>query len=259
MLNQIFNIQRFAAYSRYSLLVNWRKKAFLALGLILAYIFIIIISLKINHGYNNWEAVTSSTFIIASLIIIGSSFSAFRKKESTMHFLTIPASNIEKFIYELFSKLIALFLFVPLMMKWVGSTCLKIHALIEASRQHLLEAKTYPPLSLDNLDGLQDEMLLPFLIVLAIISILFTGTAVFRKNPLIKTFLFIGSVVTIISSYMFYFTQKLMPKWLSGTTGYMGKSNLNDDQWTNIAITATFVFIIWCLTYAFFKLKEKEI
>ncbi len=259
MLHQIFNTKRFANYSKYSLLVNWRKKLFLTAGLIIAYVFVIVFSLKINRNYNNWEANTGITFIVASLIIISSAFPAFRKKESTMHFLCIPASNFEKYIYELFSRLTALFVFVPLMMILVGNITIKLHAIIEASRHHLLEPRYYTPLSFDILPNSEKGTIALIIFSLAIISILFAGTTVFRKNPLIKTLLFFGSITGVISAYVFYITQKLMPQWLGGTTGFIKSSNLNEDQWAYISLAGLTIFILWSLTYAFFKLKEKEI
>ena len=259
MFNQIFNIKRFALYSQYALLVNWKKKLMVSVGLIIAYVCIILFSLKVNPNNNDWTPVIVFTLIVSGIIIFGSAFPALRKKESTMHFLTIPASNCEKFVYELCSRSIGLLVLTPLMMTLVGKLTIRLYAAIEASRHMLASPKIYAPLSMDILKSHNGDALILIVIGLAFISMLFAGALTFRKHPLIKTLLFQGALITAISSYMYFITQELMPQWLSNTSAYIHSSKLNGEQITNIVIAACVILIIWVLSYAFFKLKEKEI
>ena len=257
MQNQIFNLKRFLTYSKYMLLVNWKKRTLTALTLLV--VFISFLSLNLRH-WNTGKGIGIGVtfFVISSILIIASAFPGLRTKESSIQYLTIPASNLEKFLAELITRY-GLLLLIPYFIKIVGNATIKTYAAIEASKNSLIEAKSYVLYSFELLPLDQKEITFTILIILAIASILFTGASVFKKNPLIKTVLFVGAVTGTIATYFYLLTQKVMHHLVDQNHFFMRTGKLNENEWTNIGIATLIIFSIWSLSYAFFKLKEKEI
>lgn len=257
MQNQIFNLHRFLAYSKYMLLINWKKRALSALTLLI--VFIGILSLNLKHWNTSKGLGIGVIFLVISgILIIASAFPGLRTKESIIQYLTIPASNLEKFLAELITRYSLLFL-IPFFIKIVGNATIKTFAALEASRNNLVEAKAYVLYSFDLLPLDQEALTFIILTILAIASILFTGASVFKKNPLIKTILFVGVVAGSIATYFFILTQRVMPQLVDQNHFFMRVGKLNEDAWTNIGFASLIIFSIWSLSYSFFKLKEKEI
>lgn len=256
MLNQIFNLQRFFTYGKYTLLVNWRKRALTAAGLIVALIVTLLFNLKMNRGYH-LESIIGISGTIVLILVFANAFPSLRQKESTMHFLTIPASNTEKFIFELISRFFTLFVIYPALLKLIGNLTIKIFAKIEASTKGLDIPRVYELISFDKY--IDDTFAKSILFIIAISIILFVGSTVFKKNPLLKTMLFIGAISGTISLYFITLTQKIMPQMMNGNHLFFKSSKIDPEIWNTLWLIALIIFSIWSLSYAFFKLKEKEI
>jgi hypothetical protein len=245
MNNQIFKPSRFLAYTRYNLVQDWKKKAITAAGLMLTFIFFIFNSINAGWGENNVEAISIGTMSIMAFVICSTSFPAFRKRDRTMHFITVPASNIEKFSSELLLRFGTLLVLIPLLITLVGNTVLSVYENIH--NVSLFSRFSFGACLADN--NLEGNMM--SFIILGIL--LFTGASVFKKNPLIKTIIFIGSVAAIIAYYLFQVMSKILPNIDGLTLQYNLESSLEGGSGIIIAIVG-----LWSLTYAFFKVKEKE-
>ena len=101
----------------------------------------------------------------------------------------------------------------------------------------------------------------------------FVGELLNQQNPLVSQailftiglvgalliVLFVGAVTGTIATYFYLLTQKVMHHLVDQNHFFMRTGKLNENEWTNIGIATLIIFSIWSLSYAFFKLKEKEI
>lgn len=258
MRNQIFNFKRFVAYTRYMVMVNWKKRALTAGSLIIVFIAIIAINMRGHWNENDWQNIGLIALIVSGVSIIASAFPGMRTKESIIQYLTIPASNFEKFISELITRYGTLAL-MPFIIKTIGNATIKTFAFLEATKEGLASPKVYSLFSFSSLN-IDNELLTKIiLIILAIATILFTGACVFKKNPLLKIVLFGGAVTGVLISYFYVLFEKVIPRWTTGNIHYIIRDFMKNDKTASLTLIALSIFTIWCLSYAFFKLKEKEL
>jgi len=88
--------------------------------------------------------------------------------------------------------------------------------------------------------------------------LLFTGATAFRKHPLIQTVIFIGLIVLTTIGYFYILFEKFN---LNKGIGYTFSKIFKDSD--DIAFNYLFIAIILtatsALTYAYFKLKERQV
>lgn len=100
MSNNIFNAKRFGLLFKQHFIHNGQ---FLVLSAV-AYIGVIFIVLSFTqvgnelkpHDLNNFQGFLMAFVTVFGILYVGHSFPAFRSKESTIHYLMIPASVPEK-------------------------------------------------------------------------------------------------------------------------------------------------------------------
>ena len=122
--NKYFNPGRFARLFRNDLLIN-HKIYFLALaGLaiaIYAFTFFFMQSFKnINVNDNSYYIGPLMVFILVIWVVIGTSFPMFRDQIKASHYLVSPGSTFEKFMVQLFIRVI-LFILIAMLLFWGGT------------------------------------------------------------------------------------------------------------------------------------------
>jgi len=107
-MNPHFNITRFINYGRYNILLNKKTYLFAILGLA-ASLFLLVFIMGMNSAFRhqaNWVALYFISMSIVLVPIIGYAFPAFRNKEIATRYYVLPASILEKYIYEFLLKIV---------------------------------------------------------------------------------------------------------------------------------------------------------
>jgi hypothetical protein len=255
-----FSFQRFIMLIKLSLRVN-KKLILISLAGVTGTLFIGLILLQSMVNFEHWgqgEYMTTFFFIflILGFIYSSQSFPAFRSKTKSLSFLMLPASNSEKFLFELLTRVIAFVVFMPVLY-WIVSN-------IEGKIVH-----HYAPVMvnykfsfLDTISNFSKTEKPGNWGILAIIqSILFVfiaafaGASHFSKSPLIKTLLTFSIIVTGYSLFSLLIFKGLHLK------EYQPSRNsiffYKNHALIFFAMAATLVNLS-LLAIAWFRLKEKE-
>ncbi|HBL74876.1 MAG: hypothetical protein A2W90_07115 [Bacteroidetes bacterium GWF2_42_66] len=213
--------------------------------------------MSINDNWNNeWVPFSIFSVSAASLLYIGSAFPALRSREKTINFLMIPASPFEKFLYEFIERIVLFCVLFPILLYLFGNLALGIvHEIKQSIGDNFpSEYLSYQKIFKDVVPA--DAVSIIVLGVLAAFSIAFAGTIVFRKLPLIKTIIFVGVVFLVVVGYciLIFEEMKLNFPWIEPF--FRGKSKA---EVFSLFAVLLLIFNLIILSYAFFKLKEKEV
>jgi len=270
---QYFDFNRFYKLLKFDLSFN-SKKYLTFLGVLIIVLFILDIILldstnkfrvleNNNRQYfyrkSSYQTSLFITFIISMILVIGSSFPAFRKKESTSNYLLLPASTFEKFLFQFFIRIL---IFSPLfiLIFWVDFKLASlIYNLLDFKKDILI-----PEFSVWDLFSykmkLSDKIVM-LLSVLSFASYLLVNAVHFKKNAVLKTivvfgiFAFTVFLLNVILSHLFLpnevngFDVKIFHRYL--------ENGLRTDQFCVYIIGIFSSLFLLPLTY--FKLKEKQV
>ena len=259
-MNQIFSPSRFVKYSAYQYRMRSKILLLAVVGAFIALFFLIsFIFMTNNFRWNgrSWPPLFFLTGAVAAILYIGNSFPYFRKKDTTVSMIMLPASVLEKFVYEYIVRVIFFTLFFPMLFYFAAHLTVSIVHFI-------FPAKEIPSFSFDfvfnELHRESDRLLffyvLPALYIL--ISLLFvTGAVIARRFPLIKTLVIVGVFVLSVTGYFYLIFED---RNLDDGIEYIAKRIWETQE----SAIWTFIVLIYCtiittLTYAYFKLKEKEV
>jgi hypothetical protein len=261
MSNNIFSTKRFLLLFRQHFIHNAQ---FLLLSTV-AYIGIIFIVLSITQVGNNLEPHELEAFqgflvgfvTVFGILYVGYSFPAFRSKESTISYLMMPASVLEKFAFELVSRIGLILVTLPLLY-WMTFN-------LQGYFFEIFSDGIFQPISIVHivkLDIPPDYSLLIYSIITAgvlfALSLAFTGAAMFTKQPLVKSLFAVALVVMFFVGYSYIVMVQF------GVEGYHPPDSMylvpvEEDsalRWVGIAL---FVATAVMLFVAFRKLKEREV
>lgn len=267
--NQIFNFSRFGRYTKSSLILNYRQLLIFWGGMISGIFLLYLIA---AHAFNPRDESAYMPFILifffAGIIFAGISFSAFRKKEKTIALLTIPASALERFAYEFLEKIAAFIVFYPPVFYLASNFAIFIrntmgfggNVNVEYTVNGVVNKVQLFPYQYFSLNRVMSEaqegqLFLFFSIAVLLFSIAFAGAATFRKYPLIKTIVFCGALVATVFGYIYFIIEKLRVRspWIANYD-----LNLTDKQGFELVGAILIFFSLIILSYAYFKVKEKE-
>lgn len=206
MSNNIFSGKRFSLLFKQHFIHNTQ----LFLLSTVAYIGVIFIVLSIAqisndfqpHNVDIFQGMLIGFIVVFGVLYVGHSFPAFRSKESTMNYLMVPASVLEKFIFEFIIRIGIMLLMLPLLY-WIT-----FH--IQGYFFTIFSTKSFEPVGIQYLvkinDAPKEEYLFWIYTVSAAAVLLgfvlaFTGAAMFSKQPLVKT---LFSVAVIVMFYLGY-------------------------------------------------------
>jgi hypothetical protein len=207
MSNNIFNGKRLQLLFKQHFIHN----AQLLLLSAVAYIGVIFIVLSLTQAGNNFDPHDLSNFqgflaafvSVFAILYVGHSFPAFRSKESTIHYLMLPASALEKFVFEFIIRIGLALVILPLLY-WLTFN-------VQGYFFGMFTEKIFEPIGLQyvvTVDEMPSEM--KFLIyslitsgALFALSLAFTGAAMFTKQPLVKSLFTVALVVMFFVGYSY--------------------------------------------------------
>jgi hypothetical protein len=249
--NNIFSLKRFGLLYRYNLIHTY-KRLLLSLfgGIGIFFLFLLFKSYQNNPFLSSGQDSLVVFFGIFGIGLFGTAFPAFRSKEKTQVFIMLPASASEKFLFDIISRSIILFLIIPITF-WVTY-------LMEGYFYEAITNIPFTPIRplgvLENLnEKIGNNYFFPSVILLGL-SIPFMGATIFMRNPIGKTF-FSLALILLFHLFMVYLFGKYF-KLGSGGDPLWIKEGKDAAKFFNIyfiILTAGF------LSVAYFKLKEKEV
>jgi len=253
-MNQIFNFSRFIKYATYQTRI--RRNIYLPTiaGFSVALFLFMLFLLSVNSYWkqNEWTVLFFTSFAITGLLLIGNAFPSLRNKEKRINMLMLPVSVFEKYTYEYIIKVVLFAILYPLLFVILSSLAVHIAGIINPDKTIL--SFSFDPILHPRHDYV---MRLIFWIYLFSSSLIFAGAAAIKKHPLIKTLLLVGTVIMGTIGYFYIIFKELR---LGNGIQYVAKNTISDEKeaftwlFTLLGISAC-----TALTYAFFKLKEKEV
>jgi hypothetical protein len=251
-MNQIFNLSRFIRYAVCRLSMQRKVLILSFTGVFISVFF--ISQFIIMNGINEDRLKVFYVFsmLIGGALFIGNSFHDFRKKETALSYLMIPASAFEKYIFEYIAKIILFTLFYPILFYLAANFANSFVGFIKPSQPPC-------PFGFSHIFEKSDHDLYRFVCWIYILgsSLIYAGTTAIKKYPLLKTALFVGTIFLIVMGYVYILFEKL--KLYQGIRYFLEKMFPAPDR----MIPFLHVFFIGtamiALLYGFFKLKEKEV
>jgi hypothetical protein len=262
--NNIFSFKRFMLFCRQSLIINKKMIGISLIGFVGTLFIALLFFQSIDQHFQGWKLENYIVlfffyFFGLGLIYTSLSFPAFRAKERTMHYLMLPISSSEKFVFELVTRIIIFIVLMPLMY-WIVANLegVIVHSYIpEFVNFQFSFQEAYDKIT--NSDKNNYWLIFSFIqggLFVFIFS--FAGATHFSKSPLLKT-LFTFSV--IVGSYFLFCY--LLFKGLNLREYHPVNDRVlmirNKEEATKFAAIALTIINLTFLTIAWFRLKEKEV
>lgn len=262
MSNNIFSGKRLQLLFKQNFIHNTQ---FLLLSTV-AYIGVIFIILSIAqvgndlhpHRLDIFQGLLAALVTVFGILYVGHSFPAFRAKESTIHYLMTPSSAFEKFVFEFINRIVLTLLILPLLY-WITFN-------MQGYFFDIFTEEMFEPVGIQYLVKLDDIppdylSLMYALItggVLFVLSLAFTGAAMFTKQPLVKSLFAVALVVMFFGGYSYILIEPL------GVGRYNPPESMVliplEEERALVAVSiALFAATIVMLFVAYLKLKEREV
>lgn len=261
--NNTFSLPRFIQLAKQSFAHN-RKLILFSLvgfsGALFILFFLVQLSNNLEPGSDPkiFLPLFMVIFIGGGLLFVGNSFPGFRAKEKTISYLMLPASGFEKYLLELMTKLIALFVLLPVLF-WI------IFHFEGYVFQLFYPDANFSMMQLDKLPNMIPQnpsagwaKTFIFGLVFMGLMIAFTGAAHFERYPLVKTlflmavlfFSTMGILYVVLEKWRLSMYHPNESLWLFPNSG---KQALG---WVSSVVWAMNLVLI---TVSFLKVKEKEV
>jgi hypothetical protein len=262
MSNNTFSAQRFLLLFKQHLIHNTN---FLLLSTV-AYIGVVFIVLSVTQVGNSLRPHDIDTFqgflvgfvTVFGILYVGHAFPAFRSKESTINYLMVPASVLEKFVFEFISRIGIMILTLPLLY-WAT-----FH--LQGYFFTIFTDEIFQPIGLQYLvkidvPGADYPFLIYTLITAAVLLafvLAFTGAAMFNKQPLVKSLFAVAAIIMFFMAYSYIVIVHV------GIGRYNPPDTLmlvprNEAKVLQLVSMALIITIVIMLFVAFRKLKEREV
>lgn len=262
--NNTFSLPRFFQLAKQSFVHNQKLILLTMVGFCGA-LFILFFLIQLS---NNLEQGTDPEIFIPAFMVIfvgggilftGNAFPGFRAKEKTISYLMLPASSFEKYLLELLSRLVVLFIVVPalfwLIFHFEGFVFQIFYSKASFEMMELGKIPEMTPLDPD-----MQGWFAPFIsgVIFMGFLIAFTGAAHFERYPLVKTLAIVALLIFSTAGIMYV----IIEKW------GLGKYNPNDSLWlfpkSGRQAIMFFTFIFWTvdlvlMAASFLKIKEREV
>lgn len=263
MSNNIFNGKRLLLLFKQHFIHNTQ----LLLLSTVAYIGVVFIVLSITqignglqpHDTNMFQGFLIAFVAVFGILYVGHSFPAFRSKESTMNYLMVPASVLEKFVFEFISRIGIMLLVLPVLY-WVTFhlqgyffTIFTDYSFEAVGVQYLVKINDEP-----KADHLVWIYVISIAAVLLAFSLAFTGAAMFTKQPLVKTLFSVAVIVIFFFGYGYIVIEQL------GVGTYQPPESMYlvplDDSAALKYVSALLILANMIMLFiAYRKLKEREV
>ncbi len=256
-------MSRFLLLFKQHMIHNSKLMLFSAVGYCgVVYIILVFAQLSRDLEPLDTEVFLNALLAFASIFGIlytGHSFPAFRNKENTITYLTLPASVFEKFLFEFVNRILVMLIVLPFLF-WLTFN-------LEGYTFELFNGLGFNPVGISDFMAMDNPVeKIPMWARVMIVSasflvfvLPFTGAAMFAKHPLVKTLFSIAIIIAFYVTYIYILVEPL------GLSEYdIDESNLllfpNDEiggfqMLTIVAVVANLVM----LAVAYMKIKEKEV
>jgi len=195
---------------------------------------------------------------IAGILYVGHSFPALRSKERTINYLMVPASLPEKFLFEFISRVGIVFVVLPFLF-WI--TFHLQGYFVALFSEHAFQPIGFNALSEIDLQAVDKIGWISTMIISGIMlgfTLAFTGSAMFTKQPLVKTLFSLAIIMMFYSGFAYIAVEQFG----------VGKYNPTDSMWlipTNEVSAFSFFSValilanVAMLFVGYRKLKEREV
>lgn len=262
MSNNIFSGKRFLMLFKQHFIHN-NQLLLLATVAYVGVIFIVLSLVQVGqdfkpHDLENFRGFMIAFIVVFGILYAGYSFPAFRSKESTINYLMIPGSILEKFMFELISRIGIMLILLPLLY-WI--TFHLQGYFIAMFTNGLFEPIGFQYLS--KLDFPEIENLLWLSIMIGAATMLgfilpFTGAAMFSKQPLIKTLFSVAVIIAFYIGFAYIVIEHLGLRKYSpnDSAWFIPSDGIGAFQYFSVALILTNLIMLFV---AFRKLKEREV
>jgi len=262
MSNNIFSRKRFLLLFKQHFLHN-AQFLLLSTGAYIGVIFIVLSLAQAGnnlrpHDLNSFQGFLVAFVTVFGILYVGHSFPAFRSKESTISYLMLPASALEKFVFELVSRIGIILLMLP-GLYWVTFQ-------LQGYFFAIFTDEIFKPIGVQYLvtlgPGPVEHMFLIYSMItggiLFALSLAFTGAAMFTKQPLVKSVFAVAVIVMFFVGYSYIIVEHL------GVGRYNPPDHMvlipsEETSALTFMTIALFGATVVMLFVAFRKLKEREV
>jgi hypothetical protein len=263
MSSNIFNGRRFALLFRQHFVHNSKLLLFSSVayvGVVFTLLTVVQLGSELHpHDLGSFRGFMVAFVAIFGVLYTGYAFPAFRAKESTMNYLLLPSSALEKFAFEVISRIGIMLLLLPLLF-WVTFNMqgyffslfskipfdsIGIHALVDIKIPGGVDS---PGWFMTMITGL----------ALLLFVVPFTGAAMFSKQPLIKTLFAVAVIIIFYASVAYVAAEPMgLSKYNPGESMWL--IPLNEHAAFRFFAIAVIIANAVMLFVAYRKLKEREV
>ncbi|MFK7951743.1 MAG: hypothetical protein AB8B73_02780 [Ekhidna sp.] len=261
-IKNTFNWKRFLLVCKQNLINNQKLMVFASIG----FIGVVFIGLTMVQAGNDFQPLGVEIFLqmmitfmaIFGVLYIGYSFPSLRNKESSISYLTMPASAFEKLLFEFLNRVVLSLIALPILF-WIA---FNIHGVVfELGTKKAFELIGISDVLAIDISPVDEMFWAQALIVSCTFLVLvlpFTGAAIFSKQPLIKS---LFSIAIILMSYFAVVYIVMEPLGLGEyeVNGELFLLPTGENSALRFFSIATFISVLVMLTVAYLKLKEREV
>ncbi len=261
--NNTFDFRRFGLLFRQYLIHNNKTLVYSLVGYSGVVFLVLFLAQLGNEGNPHTIAtflpVLPAVVITFGLLHVGYSFPAFRSKEKSFGYLTLPASTLEKFLFELVTRVVLLLIILPVLYWFMFNVQGWVFELF--SRQTEFSSIGLSDFRAIDISPVNERPWLQVVIIggaLLTFVLPFTGAAMFNKQPLVKT------IFAVALIFLFYFGTAYIVIEPLGLHNY----RVDDSMWLvpedDLQIATLFGLLmiaanVAMLLVAYLKVKEKEV
>jgi hypothetical protein len=264
MSSNTFNLKRFIMLAKQHYIQNQKLLLYASIAYI-GVIFMLLTIVQLGNDREPHDLEMFRGFIVGfvavfGILYTGYSFPAFRSKESTINYLMLPSSVLEKFLFELLTRLSIVVILLPVLF-WIT-----FH--FQGYFFNLFSTEQFEGIGFGQVVELElpheiQEFHIWFVILISSLVMLgfvlpFTGGAMFSKQPLVKTLFAVALIVIFYAAFLYLLLEPLgfgryQPNESMWLIPYSEKGAMQFFGFVAILSNLVMLFV------AYRKLKEREV
>ncbi|WP_157491526.1 hypothetical protein [Flammeovirga sp. SJP92] len=267
-MNNLFNAQRFRQYLALEF-TNQKQLLYYGVGAVVSFLIVVLYLIRATNNTpitnDDLLGLFFFTYAVIATAVVNRSFLSFRSQKKLITFLTFPVSQFEKFLFEYLSTVLVGVFIVPALILFAYMLEGEVHQLLDKNIGYTGLTFITDVINDTLSSGPENKlyvkkvgMVIVFLMPWSMMNVLFTGTSVFSKWPLIKSALFVA-VFFIYHGLLVYliFNKMGVSDYLSNEYPLFffssGNAAINFVLFSMIVANAVFIYS------AYLKLTEKEL
>ena len=170
----------------------------------------------------------------------------------------LPITAFERFLYEFIEKFVVFIILYPLVYSVFSNFAVFIRSAFHTPMEAVNGLITFKYFNVQDVFKNNNEGITGILISLGLLlfTLAFAGSATFRKYALIKTIVIVGAIILTIIGYIYLLFEKM--KLDNPWSKCILEHSTNNQRYTQMISVFILVSLV-ALTFAFFKVKEKEV